>query len=113
EMLKIDPPTIEPRSSIVARVVSVPAQPHRGALLPSLYVSLAGLNAYDAYSTTRGHKDGAAETNALLRGAASKPVVMWTIKGGITAASVIAAERMWRSHHRARAIGMMAITNSI
>jgi hypothetical protein len=101
------------KGSIVARVVTTSAQPHRGALLPSLYVSLAALNAYDAYTTTRGYKDGAAETNALLRGAASKPAVVWAIKGGITAASVAVAEQMWRSHHRVRAIGMMAITNSI
>ena len=98
---------------VVAEVVKTPAPPRRGTLLLSLYVSLAGLNAYDAYSTTKGYSAGATETNSLLRAAASRPAVVWAIKGGITAGSIIVAERLWRTHHRVHAIGMMVLTNSL
>lgn len=97
----------------VAEVVKTPAPPGRGTLLPSLYVSLAGLNAYDAYSTTKGYSAGATETNNVLRAAASRPAVMWAIKGGITAGSIVVAERLWRTHHRVHAVGMMVLTNSL
>jgi hypothetical protein len=48
----------------------------RGALLPSLYVSLATLNAYGAYSTTKGLSLGAVEGNVVMRNLAGRPVVL-------------------------------------
>src|SRR5436190_8639751 len=41
------------------------SQATRGALLPSLYASLAALNAFDAYATTRGIALGASESNPM------------------------------------------------
>jgi len=85
----------------------------RGSLLPSLYVSLAGLNAYDAYTTVKGVARGATESNALMQGAAGTPAAMWAVKGGVTAGSIFVAERLWRSGHRAQAIGMMIASNAV
>ena len=85
----------------------------RGSLLPSLYVSLAGLNAYDAITTLKGVSQGAAEANGLMRGAAGSPAAMWAIKGGVTAGSILMAEKMWRSGRRVQAIGMMVASNAV
>ncbi len=85
----------------------------RGTLLPSLYVSLAGLNAFDAYTTTVGVAKGATEANPLMRGVAGKPAAMWAVKGCVTAASIYMAERLWKKNRKVEAITVMAITNGM
>ena len=95
------------------RPFAVESPQRRGGLLPSLYVSLAGLNAFDAVTTLKGVSKGATEANALMRGAAGSPAAMWAIKGGVTAGSILMAEKMWRSGHRMQAIGMMVASNAV
>lgn len=87
--------------------------PKRGAVLPVLYVSLAGLNAYDAYSTSVGVAAGAREANLLMGGLASNPAAFWATKGAVTAGSIVIAEQLWRKHRRVAAISMMAVSNGI
>lgn len=81
--------------------------PARGSLLPALYVGLAGLNAFDAYTTTRGVSLGAAESNPVLKGVATHGAAMWAVKGGVTAGSVFMAERLWRKKNKAGAVAVM------
>ena len=85
----------------------------RGSLLPALYVSLAGLQAYDGYSTSRGLKSGASEANAVLGTVASHPAALWAVKSGTAFMSIYVAERLWRGHHRGQAIAMMVVSNGI
>jgi hypothetical protein len=86
----------------------------RGGMLSSLYVGLASLNAFDAYSTMKGVRTTlGAEANPLLRGAAKTPAALWLVKGGVTAGSIVVAERLWRSHHRTQAIAMMVVSNGV
>jgi hypothetical protein len=85
----------------------------RGALLPSLYVSLAALNAFDAYSTTKGLSLGAAEANPMMRGVANRPAMLWAVKGGVTAGSVYIAERLWKNNNKVGAVVVMVATNSM
>jgi hypothetical protein len=86
----------------------------RGALLPVLYVGLGGLNAFDAFTTTRGLAAGrAVEGNPIVGGFAGKPAAMWAVKGGATFASVFIAERLWRRQHRAQAIAVMLVSNGM
>jgi hypothetical protein len=85
----------------------------RGGLLPSLYVSLAGLNAFDAYTTSKGLSMGAVEANPMMRTVAGNPAVLWAVKGGVTAGSVFLAERMWKTNNKAGAIAVMLATNSV
>ncbi len=93
---------------------SAPARSRvRGTLLPSLYVSLAGLNAFDAYTTTVGVSTGATEANPVMRGVAGNPAAMWAVKGGVTAASIYMAERLWKKNRKVEAITVMAITNGM
>jgi len=38
---------------------------------------------------------------------------MWAIKGRVTAGAVLVSERLWRSGHRAQAIGMVVASNVV
>ena len=87
--------------------------PMRGPVLPALYVSLLGLQAYDGYSTTRGLKQGAAESNTFMSGLASHPGALWAAKGGAAFISIYAAERLWRQHRPGQAIAMMVVSNGL
>jgi len=84
----------------------------RPRVLPALYTSLAALQAFDAYSTTKGVPLGAREANPLMRGAASKPAVFWALKAGTTVLPMMAAERMWKKN-RVGAVVVMALANGL
>ena len=88
-------------------------RPSRGGLLPALYVSLAGLNAFDAYSTSKGLALGAVESNSTMKGVAGNRAALWAVKGGVTASSIFVAERLWRSHHKPQAVAVMIVTNGM
>jgi len=81
--------------------------PARGSLLPALYVGLAGLNAFDAYTTTQGVSLGATESNPVLKGIATNDAAMWAVKIGVTAGSVFMSERLWRKKNKAGAVAVM------
>jgi hypothetical protein len=85
----------------------------RGAVLPSLYVSLAALQAVDAYTTVTGVRRGARESNAAMTGLAASPAALWAMKAGVTSGSIVLAERLWRSRRRAQAIAVMAAANGM
>jgi hypothetical protein len=85
----------------------------RGRVLPTLYVGLIALEAYDGYSTSRGLKNGAVESNTLLRRLAANPTALWAVKGGATFVSIYMAERLWRKNHRGQAIALMVVTNGL
>jgi len=85
----------------------------RGAVLPALYLSFAALQAFDGYATTAGVRAGAREMNPVMGGAAGNPAAVWAIKGGVTAASIYAADRLWKQHRRGQAIAVMVLSNGI
>jgi hypothetical protein len=85
----------------------------RGLTLPALYASFAALNVYDAASTIGAMKRGAVEANPLVAGIAGHPAALWAVKGGVTAASILASENLWRQGHRRQAIVLMVASNSI
>ena len=87
--------------------------PARGAVLPALYATLAGLHAFDAYSTSNGLSRGARESNPLMQGVAGNSVALWTVKAGAAATSIAISERLWRHHRRGRAIAVMVAANTI
>jgi hypothetical protein len=97
-------------------VVRMPADfeaPSRGVALPILYGSYAVLQGYDAANTLRGVGVGGVEVNPMMAGPSRNAAAMWAIKGAVTAASIVASERLWRSHRRAQAIAVMAIANGV
>jgi hypothetical protein len=112
-----DPPSLFVKMTAPAgadwRVPGRVSPAERGSLLPALYVSLGGLQAYDAYSTSRGLKNGASEANAVLGAVAGHPAALFAVKGGTAFMSIYVAERLWRGHHRGQAIAMMVVSNGI
>jgi hypothetical protein len=112
-----DPPALFVRMTVPAATESrlpgrvTPAD--RGSVLPALYVSLVGLQAYDGYSTSRGLKSGAFEANPLLGTLASHPAALWAVKGATAFVSIYLAERLWREHHRGQAIVLMVLSNGL
>ena len=92
--------------------INIP-QATRPSALPALYVSLAGLQAYDGYSTTRGVRNGATEANPLVGGLAGQPAAFWTVKALSTVTTIYFAEQLWRQHKRGQAIMTMVVANAV
>lgn len=92
---------------------AVAANPEkRPAIMPALYLSLAGLQAYDVYSTRQGLALGAREANPLMAGAASDTTGMVVMKTVSTATTIVLAERLWH-RNRAAAIVTMIVANGV
>jgi hypothetical protein len=85
----------------------------RPKALPALYASFVGLEVMDGLSTSRGLATGAVEGNPIVRLAVEHPSTLWGVKAGAAAASIFAAERMWRHHHRGQAIAVMVASNAV
>ncbi len=85
----------------------------RPAILPALYAGSALLQAYDAYSTLKALNLGGVEANPIAQGVVGNPALFIGVKAAVAAASITAAEKMWKNHHRVAAIATMVATNSI
>ncbi len=85
----------------------------RPSALPALYVASAALQGYDAYSTLTALNHGAVEANPLMKSVVKSPAAFVAMKASVTAASIMAAERLWKGHHRMGAIGLMVASNVI
>ena len=101
-----DGQSIEPQPKLQ---IVTPVAESRPAILPPLYVGLAALQAYDGYSTIRGVRQNKSESNPLVGGLAGRPALFWSIKAASTAATIYAAEQLWRQHHRKQAIVTMIV----
>jgi len=93
--------------------VRAEAAAKRPAILPALYGGSAALQAFDVYSTLSSLRAGAREANPFMQTATANPAVFVGLKASVTAASILAAEKMWREHHRVAAVAMMAASNAI
>jgi hypothetical protein len=83
----------------------------RPSALPSLYLGSALLQGFDAYSTLKVLGAGGSEANPVMRSVTRNPTAFIAVKAGITAASIIAAERMWKDHNRVGAVVTMVVSN--
>ena len=84
----------------------------RPAALPILYASLAGLQAYDIYSTHQGLSQGARELNPLMQGVVGSSTSVVVTKAVSTVLSIAVAERLWHTNKTA-AIITMAVVNGV
>jgi hypothetical protein len=94
------------------RIEWIPAKPSRPSPLLPLYVSYAALQVADVHSTRRALAAGAVEANPLLGAIASRPVLMVAVKAGVTAFTIVAAERAWKKHPVA-AVVLLAAMNGL
>lgn len=92
---------------------SAPTTTSRGVILPSLYVSLAALNAYDVMSTRKGLAAGAVEANPVMGSVVGNTSSMIAIKAIATASTIVAAEKLWKKGHKGQAIAVMVISNGL
>ena len=83
----------------------------RPSMLPALYATSAALQGYDTFSTLNALKSGAREANPLMKSVVKSPTAFVAMKAGVTAGSIMAAEQLWKNHHRMGAIGMMVASN--
>lgn len=83
----------------------------RPSMLPALYATSAALQGYDAYSTLTALKNGGREANPLMKGIVKSPAAFVAMKAGVTMASIMASEQLWKNHHRVGAIGLMVASN--
>jgi len=85
----------------------------RPALLPALYASYAGLQAYDVYSTRQALSRGAREANPLMQGVVGSTSGMVALKAGLTVGTIMAAERMWKNNNKMGAIAVLVASNGV
>ena len=92
---------------------TIEARLRRPAALPALYVASAALQGYDAYSTLTVLKNGGIEANPFMKGVVKQPVAFVALKAGVTATSILAAEKLWKNGNRVGAIGLMVASNAV
>jgi hypothetical protein len=103
-----------------AESVATVSEPHgrfdaiesRPAVLPVLYASYAALQGYDVYSTRQALARGAREANPALPNVVNRTSSLVALKAGVGAATIISAERLWKSN-KAAAITVMIAGNSV
>ena len=96
----------------ISQVVSI-TRPRRPWPLPLLYGSSIYLQSYDTYLTLSALKAGASEMNPVLKPFTKHPAAFIAVKAGLEAASIAAAEQIWKDNHRARAVVLMLVTNAM
>jgi hypothetical protein len=113
--------TISPATVAAAGAVSTAANAdfatrsdfnyRRPSILPALYATSAVLQGYDAYSTLNALNGGAREANPLMTSVVKSPTAFVAMKAGVTMASIMAAEQLWKGNHRMGAVGLMVASN--
>jgi len=90
----------------------VAAAMSRPLVLPALYASYAALQAFDVYSTKQALARGAREANPLMQGVVGNTGAFVAMKVGVGVATIVAAERLWKTN-KAAAIGVMVAGNGV
>jgi hypothetical protein len=83
----------------------------RPMVLPALYATTVGLQAYDAYSTLTVLKSGGVEANPVMKGITKNPTAFVALKAGVAAMSIMASEKMWKDGNKVGAIVTMLASN--
>ena len=106
-------PSDEPDDVVRTDADDRPDAPRRPAALPFLYGGLVFLQTYDMSVSLSLKRAGAVEANPFMRPLIESPTAFVLVKSGVTAASIVAAERLWHKRHRAEAVMMLVVTNGI
>ena len=85
----------------------------RSALLPSLYISLAALEGGEGRVRVVGLQGGAVEANPMMQGVVGNPLMFTAIKAGVTGASILAAENLWKHGKKTQAVLLMVASNGL
>lgn len=77
--------------------------------LLGLYLSLAVLQTLDVVSTRKALNAGAAEANPIVAPFAGSPLALAVLKAGVTSATIVASERLWRKNRKAALLTMIGL----
>ena len=99
-------------ASTITVSAGLPPSMARPKVLPALYASYAALQAYDVYSTKSALSRGGREVNPMMQGVVKHTSAFVAVKLTVAAASIIAAERMWKTN-KVGAIAVMVASNSV
>jgi hypothetical protein len=88
-------------------------EPRRPLVLPGLYSATIGLQTLDTTLTLAALGANHTERNPAMRSVVKYPPVFVALKAGVTAGSILAAERLWKSNRRVTAVVLMVTTTSI
>ena len=89
------------------------AKVERGPFLTSLYVSYAGLNALDVWTTKRFLDRGHEEGNDHLRGCVRSMGCMVAVKASVTVGVILLVDKVILPTSKPMAISQMLILNTI
>jgi hypothetical protein len=93
--------------------ISVERGPSRGALLPALYAAQVTLQVMDVHSSFKAFDQGAVEGNPMMRPFVGSKAGMLTVKVGVAAGTMIAAEHLWKNGNRVQAVALMVACNAL
>jgi hypothetical protein len=74
-----------------------------------LYASLAALQGFDIFTTSKAVARGADEANPLMKPVAGKSMASVVVKAAATAGSIYFTERAWKQNRKGAVILMTAI----
>ena len=99
---------------VVSPIAPLPsAASGRPVALAASYVAHAALQSFDVYSTLAAPRTAAVERNPIVAGLVGHPAAFVAAKGVLGATTILAAEALWKRGHRARAMAVMALSNSL
>lgn len=93
----------------------LPAEMRRSgpdAMMTSLYVSTAAMQALDVHSTLKAFSTGAVEANPLMTGVTKNPAAFIALKAGVAASTIMAARQMAK-HNKVAAVVTLVAVNSV
>src|SRR5437868_3795391 len=101
-----------PPTTAAPLVEGTPSAPHRPSVLVPLYVSFATLQGLDIHSTLRAPEFGGREANPIVGGMLGSPAAFIAAKVGTTASIYYVSERLWKRHHTAAVLTMIALNST-
>ena len=84
----------------------------RPAILPALYVTLGGMQAWDAFATNAALKAGAREANPTVAPFAGNTGALIGAKAAATVGTIFFAERLWKKNKVAAVVMLAAINGA-
>jgi hypothetical protein len=96
-----------------AAPIAVEHGPSRGVLLPALYAAQVTLQVMDVHSSFKAFDQGAVEGNPMMRPFVGSKAGMLTVKVGVAAGTMIAAEHLWKNGNRVQAVALMVACNAL
>lgn len=87
--------------------------PKRPPLLSALYVSYAGAQVLDLYTTSASLRQGGREVNPVVAPLSADLVAVSVLKAATTAGTIYFVDRLWRRHRVAAVILMAGLNGAV